>query len=229
MIDEIKQHFDNEYPKEACGILGIVKGKKRWFPCRNVAEHKEDFVMSSEDWFDIKKRADIFAIVHNHINSSNEPSENDINNCNALGIPYYIFSYPDLNLNIVEPKENFNPLIGRDYKFGVNDCFEAMRDWLNKEGINIPKRAAFEDDWWHKNLDYFTDEIIKNYGYSPVDGNMKPNDVIIFKINASVGNHCGVYLGDDIFYHHAENRISCRENLYPFWKQHISGVYRHET
>jgi cell wall-associated NlpC family hydrolase len=104
-----------------------------------------------------------------------------------------------------------------------------MRDYLATERIDIPSRAAFEDDWWHKNLDYFTDEIIKNYGYSPVKGNMKPNDVIIFKINASVGNHCGVYLGEDVFFHHAENRISCRENLYPFWKQHISGVYRHEA
>ena len=56
---------------------------------------------------------------------------------------------------------------------------------------------------------------------------MKENDVIIFTINASVGNHCGVYLGDDLFFHHAENRISCRENLYPFWKKHISGVYRY--
>ena len=128
-----------------------------------------------------------------------------------MGIPYYIFSYPDMGLNIVQPERAEKSLYGRDYEFGVNDCFEAMRDYLASQNINIPSRAAFEDDWWHKKLDYFTDEIIENYGYAPVEGNMKPNDVIIFKINASVGNHCGVYLGDDVFFHHAENRISCRE------------------
>ena len=154
-------------------------------------------------------------------------SDEDIKYCNTLGIPYYIFSYPDMDLKIVQPERKTKPLYGRDYEFGVNDCFEAMRDYLASRNIDIPTRAAFEDDWWEKSLDYFTDEIIRDYGYSRVEGNMKENDVIIFTINASVGNHCGVYLGDDLFFHHAENRISCRENLYPFWKKHISGVYRY--
>jgi len=228
MIEEIKAHFDAEYPQEGCGIIGIVKGKKRWFPCKNVAEGKEDFIMSSEDWFDVKKQADIYAIVHNHIDSSNEPSENDINNCNALGVPYYIFSYPDLELNILEPKQNFNPLIGRDYKFGVSDCFEAMRDWLSNEGINIPKRAAFEDDWWLKGLDYFTEEVINEWGFKKVTFPQK-NDLLVFAVESSVGNHCGVYLTNDIFFHHAENRLSCRESLYPFWGKHLIGIYRHEA
>ena len=228
MIDEIKSHFEAEYPKEACGIIGVVKGKKRWFPCKNIAQKEEDFIMSSDDWFRVKRQADILAIVHNHIHSSNEPSENDVNNCNALGIPYYIFSYPDLELNILEPKENFNPLIGRDYKFGVNDCFEAMRDWLNSQGIKIPKRAAFEDDWWLKGLDYFTEEIISEWGFKKVNSPQK-NDLLVFAVESSIGNHCGVYLGNDLFFHHAENRLSCRESLYPFWSKHIIGIYRHEA
>ena len=228
MIDEIKKHFEAEYPKEACGIIGVVKGKKRWFPCKNIAQKEEDFIMSSDDWFRVKRQADILAIVHNHIHSSNEPSENDVNNCNALGIPYYIFSYPDLELNILEPKENFNPLIGREYKFGVNDCFEAMRDWLNSQGIKIPKRAAFEDDWWLKGLDYFTEEIISEWGFKKVNSPQK-NDLLVFAVESSIGNHCGVYLGNDLFFHHAENRLSCRESLYPFWSKHIIGIYRYEA
>ena len=228
MIEDIKKHFDSEYPKEGCGIIGIVKGKKKWFPCKNVANSNEDFILSSDDWFQIKKKADIFAIVHNHINSGNEASENDINNCNALGLPSYIFNYPDLELNILEPKENFNPLIGREYKFGINDCFEAMRDWLATQNIKIPKRAAFEDDWWLKGLDYFTEETIAQWGFKKVDTPQK-NDLLIFAVESSVGNHCGVYLNNDIFFHHAENRLSCRESLYPFWAKHIIGIYRHDA
>lgn len=226
MIEEIKIHFEQEYPREGCGIIGIVKGKKKWFPCKNIAENENDFILSSDDWFSIKRKADIFAIVHNHINGSNEPSQNDINNCNALGIPYYIFSYPELDLNIVEPKENFNPLIGREYEFGVTDCFEAMRDWLNSEGIKIPKRAAFEDDWWLKDLDYFTEETISQWGFKKVDSPQK-NDLLVFAVDSSIGNHCGVYLNNDVFFHHAENRLSCRESLYPFWGKYIIGIYRH--
>lgn len=229
MIEEIKEHFDTEYPREACGIIGIVKGKKKWFPCKNVAESDDDFVMSSEDWFKVKRQADILAIVHNHTNNDNTPSENDINNCNVLGIPYYIFSYPDLELNIVEPKENFNPLLGREYSFGVTDCFEAMRDWLASENINIPAREVFEDDWWEKGIDYFTEENIKNWNHVKVDTPQK-NDVLIFAVESgTIGNHCGVYLGNDVFFHHAVNRLSCRESLYPFWARHIIGIYRHES
>ena len=226
MIEDIKAHFEKEYPREACGIIGVVKGKKTWFPCRNIAEGNEDFVMSSEDWFEVKKKSDIFAIVHNHIESTNEPSQSDINNCNALGIPYYIFSYPDLELNIVEPKENFYPLLGREYSFGTSDCFEAMRDWLASENIQIPTREVFEDDWWEKGIDYFTEENIKNWKHIKVDSPQK-NDVLIFAVDSAVGNHCGVYLGNDVFFHHAVNRLSCRESLYPFWGKHIIGIYRY--
>ncbi len=228
-IELIRDHFQKWYPKEGCGVLVAIKGKKEWVPCNNVSEDESSFVIDSKQYIAASRRGDIVGIVHSHPDASSDASETDTKYCNAMGIPYYIFSYPDMDLNVVQPERLEKSLYGRDYEFGVNDCFEAMRDYLSFQGISIPPRAAFEDDWWHKSLDYFTDEIIKNYGYAPVEGNMKPNDVIIFKINASVGNHCGVYLGDDVFFHHAENRISCRENLYPFWKQHISGVYRHEA
>lgn len=228
MIDQIQKHFKEEYPREACGLVGIIKGKKRYFPCENVAENDNDFVMSSVDYMKYKRSMDIVAIVHNHPDSDNTPSESDISNCNALGIPYYIFSYPKMELNILEPNKKVNPLIGREYSFGTADCFEAMRDWLASENIHIPSRDLFEDDWWLKELNYFTEENIKNWRHKKVDTPQK-NDVLIFQIEADVPNHCGVYLGDDIFFHHAVNRLSCRESLFPFWREHIVGIYRYET
>lgn len=227
MIDEIRNHFEDEYPREGCGIIGIVQGKKKWFPCKNVAENEDDFIMCSIDYMKVKSKADIFAIVHSHPDATNEASQGDINNCNALGIPYYIFSYPDMELNILEPEKKVNDLFGREYEFGVTDCFEAMRDYLASQDINIPHRDAFEDDWWKKDLDYFTEDTIKQWNHSKVD-NLQPNDVIIFSIESKVGNHCGVYLGNDIFYHHAENRLSCRESLYPFWAKYLTGIYRYD-
>jgi len=228
MIDEIQKHFKKEYPREGCGVIGVVKGKKKWFPCTNLAEDDESFILSSSEYLEIKKRADIFAIVHSHPNASNKASEHDIECCNAIGVPYYIFSYPDMELNIVEPTKKAYPLIGREYKFGVRDCFEALRDWLAKENIEIPPREPFEDNWWESNLNYFSEENIKNWNHIKVDAPQR-NDVLIFQIRKNVPNHCGVYLGNDIFFHHAENRISCRENLYPFWAEHLVGIYRYDA
>lgn len=228
MIEEIREHFASVYPAEGCGVIGIVKGKKKFFPCKNVAVEEDDFVMSSTDYLKLKKSVDIFAIVHNHPHSSNEPSEMDVNNCNALGLPYYIFSYPDMELNILQPKSVANELIGREYEFGVTDCFEASRDWLKAQGIVIPPRAPFEDDWWLKGIDYFTDELIKDWDLHRVDS-PKPNDVLVFQVESDTPNHCGIYLGNDIFFHHAVNRLSCRESLYPFWATYLVGIYRHEA
>lgn len=228
MIEEIHNHLEAEYPREACGVIGIVKGKKKYFPCENVAESDEDFIMSSSDYFKIKKQADIFAIVHSHPNAECTPSINDINACNALGIPYYIFSYPEMDLHVQEPERNFNPLIGREYKFGTQDCFEAARDWLASKEIYIPARAPFEDDWWDKGLNYFTPEAIEKWGLTKVES-PEPNDVLIFQVQHDVPDHCGIYLGNDIFFHHAENRLSCRDSIIPFWHKKIVGIYRYVT
>ena len=75
--------------------------------------------------------------------------------CNTLGIPYYIFSYPGMELNKLEPEKNLTDLYGREYEFGVTDCFEAMRDYLAEQNISIPPRILFEDNWFEKGLDYF--------------------------------------------------------------------------
>jgi len=227
-IHEIKEHFDKEYPREGCGVIAVVKGKKQWFPVTNLAEDKDDFIMASDEYIRLMISTDIIGIVHNHIDASPEPGETDIEACNTLGIPYYIFSYPDMELKVVEPDKNFTELYGREYKFGVADCFEAMRDYLHTKEIKIPPRALFEDNWYTKGLDYFCPEVIKNWGHQEINlSELQENDVLIFRVQEEINNHCGVYIGNDIFYHHAVNRLSCRENLYPFWQEYLVGAYRY--
>ncbi len=227
-LDEMQKHFEEWYPKEGCGVLVVIKGDLKWFPCDNVATNEDDFVICSRQYIDISHKGDIVGIVHSHPDASNKPSETDIKYCNVTAIPYYIFSYPSMELNIVQPESLVKKnLYGRDYEFGVSDCFEAARDYYIKKGLSIPSRPLFEDDWWEKNLNYFTEEYIATWGFKRIEENMQKDDLLIFKIRANVGNHCGVYLGEDLFYHHAENRLSCRENIYPYWKKYIIGVYRY--
>ena len=210
-------------------MLGVIKGKLKWFPCKNVAEDDDDFIIDSREYIQISQKSDIVGIVHSHPDHSCKPSEADIKSCNTVNIPYYIFSYPEMDMYVLQPNKKEKNLCGRNYEFGVSDCFEAARDYYIKEGLEIPNRPLFEDDWWNKGLDYFTDEYIKTWGFTKVTGPMKKGDLLIFTIQASIGDHCGVYLGEDIFYHHAENRLSCRESLFPFWKKYITGVYRYDA
>ena len=60
-----------------------------------------------------------------------------------------------------------------------------------------------------------------------IDSSLSYNEWMDFKVEAERNNHCGVYLGNDIFYHHAVKRLSCRESLYPFWQKWLVGAYRY--
>lgn len=227
-IQDIQEHFENEYPREGCGVLAIVKGKMKWFPCKNIATGEEDFILDSIEYFEIKKKGDIVGIVHSHPDASPEPSQVDIDTCNALAIPYYIFSYPEMDMNILNPSYNQTELYGREYSFGTQDCFEAAKDWYSQYDIKLSPRDPFEDDWWEKGLNYFNDEYLSSWGFEKVS-EVKPNDLLVFSVESNVGNHCGVYVNNDVFFHHAENRLSCKENLYPFWIKHLTGIYRYVT
>lgn len=229
ILKEIEDHFALEYPREGCGVLAVSKGKMKWIPITNIAKDTDDFVFDSMEYFKVKRTHDIAGIVHSHPDASCEPSTMDVNNCNNLGIPYYIFSYPNMDMHLLQPVKNYYPLIGREYKFGVQDCFELARDYyLEETSFIIPPREPFEDDWWLKDLNYFTEEYIKSWNFSKVQDPQK-NDLLIFSVTSKIGNHCGVYLGNDVFFHHATQRLSCRENLYPFWVKHLTGIYRYET
>ena len=43
LIDQIKEHFDSEYPNEGCGLV-IDKGTNdfEWIPSKNISEDPEN-------------------------------------------------------------------------------------------------------------------------------------------------------------------------------------------
>ena len=61
-INNIKK----EYPKEGCGLLGVVKGKLEWFPCKNISTGTQEFIFDSREYLKIAQRCDIVATVHSH-------------------------------------------------------------------------------------------------------------------------------------------------------------------
>ena len=100
-----------------------------------------------------------------------------------------------------------------------------VRDYYFQEfNINLPT-IQFEDDWWDQGLDYFGD-LLENFGFEEVQ-EPEIGDGILFQVFCNVENHCGIYLGEDIFLHHAVNRLSCRESLYPMWIKHKTRFIRY--
>lgn len=209
---------------EACGV--ILKDN-RWIPCKNVAEDPyNDFKISPEEFIGIKNIGEVAYIVHSHPDSPCNPSPKDVHVCNVMGIPFLIISYPSMDSFTLYPE--ITPLLGRSYSFGELDCLQLAMDYYKELGLVLPERPIYLDNWDKRGEDYFSLEHITEYwGFRRV-ANRQEGDLLIFSVKSSVGNHCGVYIGKDFFIHHAINRLSCRESLYPMWGKFITGIYRYE-
>lgn len=222
---EILEHLIKVYPEEGCGLLLNKKGKLVWVPTENIAENKfTDFIVSPKDYIKAQLSGDIFAIVHSHPDAPCEPSEQDKRVSDFLGIPYYIYSLPSMDKFEYIPNRAQSSLLGREYLFGTNDCYSLVRDYYKQKlSIDLPT-IPFEDNWWEKGLNYF-DDLYESFGFTEVD-TPKEHDFIIFNVYSDIPNHCGIYLGEDVFMHHAESRLSCRESLFSGWNKHVKRYTR---
>jgi proteasome lid subunit RPN8/RPN11 len=102
---DIEEHFKLWYPKEGCGVLAVQNGKEKWFPCTNVAENDDSFTIDTDEYMYIVQLEKITGVIHSHVNQPAKPSKRDINVCNLLNIPFYIFSYPEMDFIKVIPEK----------------------------------------------------------------------------------------------------------------------------
>ena len=90
--------------------------------------------------------------MHSHPDASAELSEADKKMSNFLQIPFTVFSVPDLEKVEYLPEKIRSPLLGREYDFGVSDCYSLARDYYYQEHNIIVPTIPFEDNWWDKGL-----------------------------------------------------------------------------
>lgn len=222
----ICSHFRDLYPREGCGVLATSNNRLKWIPIENISLEQHSFKFNSEEWIDTILKYDILAIVHNHVETSNEPSKSDIFNCNLVNLPYWIYSYPTMELKVLLPDKFIKPLWGREYIFGESDCFQLVRDYYTSVGVPTIPRGNWQNQWWKTGKDYFSNDFITSIGWQENTNNLQVNDLIIFDIgNNGVGDHCGIYVGEGKIAHHFTNRLSCIEDLQPVWERTIYKVY----
>ena len=107
IVESIKGHFDSEYPNEGCGIvIDLGSGALQWIPSKNVSETPETaFEVEERIFVENLLYSNIVGIVHNHVDSDSKPSQQDIDACKAIKIPYWIFSYPKMKLTVIYPED----------------------------------------------------------------------------------------------------------------------------
>jgi proteasome lid subunit RPN8/RPN11 len=214
-------HAAQEYPREACGLIISVKGKERYYPCRNVAESAmEHFTIAPEDYAAAEDIGDIVAVVHSHPNANPAPSEADKVACEASGVPWHIVGYPVVRWAELKPTGYRAPLIGRQFVFGVLDCYSLARDFYREEmRIELPDFPR-TDGFWKRGENLYVDNFSK-MGFQITD-QLEYGCGVLMKIQSDITNHAAVYVGNDVILHHLYGRLSCRET-------YGNGYYRKHT
>lgn len=222
-------HARSEYPKEACGLLVLEKGRVHYVPCQNVAKVPgEQFAIDPDDFERAEDRGEILLVFHSHPNASEQPSAADRVACIASGLPWLILSVPGGKWADVSPEYATPPLYGREFVHGLTDCYGFIRDWYSQElGITLMQHAR-EDEWWKKGQNLYLENFREAKFTHVTDGSPpQVGDVLLMQVCADVPNHGAVYLGDDRIGHHLYGRLSSRDVYGGYYKKHTTHLMRY--
>lgn len=224
------EHAKSLFPKEACGLVVIVRGKERYWPCQNISSDPRDhFIMDPNDYAAAELAGEITAIVHSHVYLPPIPSEADRVACEATGLKWLIVSLPNETWGECDPSGYEAPLVGREHCWGTLDCWSLVKDWYQRErGVELLNLHRTRD-FWRDGTDLLGGNFVKA-GFRLLDEEdaLETGDVILMQTGDSrVANHVALYLGDDLILHHAEGRLSSRDVYGGWYKKHTVKVVRY--
>jgi proteasome lid subunit RPN8/RPN11 len=208
------KHAEEVQPLECCGV--IADGE--YVRLANQATEHDTFAMDMRGFRDVAKAHKIEAVVHSHVYLPPLASDADLSACEATNLPWVIISWPLGTWGVIEPHGYRAPLVGRQWAWGVHDCFALIRDGFEAyAGIRIPD---FERDWmfWRRGENLIV-EHYKDAGFVQMPPDTPPQhcDVMGMRVGAPIINHLGLYLVDPasgtggVLLHQLMHRLSIRE------------------
>jgi cell wall-associated NlpC family hydrolase len=188
-----------------------------------------DFAIAPEDYAAAEGAGEIQLVVHSHPNISPKPSQADLIGCEESGLPWLIINWPIGTTYQFEPSGYEAPLIGREYLWGVTDCFTLIRDYYKQKfGITIndrPRDARF----WHKGESLYVDNY-ESEGFVRIKDlkDIREHDVLLMQARSRVPNHGAIYIGNEMILQHFEGRLSSRDPYGGLYQKITTHILRHK-
>jgi len=207
------KHAKEQDPKESVGVLIVIKGKEQYYPCNNLSTYSQQcFILDPEDYVKADALGEITAIVHSHPVTPPSPSQADKVSCEQSGLKWHIVNPKTETWGYCEPTGYKPPLIGRQWVWGVTDCWSLVRDYY-RENKNIILR-----DWERPTT---PEEFIENPMFEKcaadtgfielnAEDKLRNGDLLFMSILANGLNHVAVFIDGDVL-HHLADRLSTKE------------------
>ena len=225
------EHARQDSPQEACGLVAIYKGKEKYYPCKNLAEDLEDqFIINPDDWAKTEDEAEIIAVFHSHPNCSSAPSQADLASCEYLDLPFYIVTPETEQWSYFEPSGYKQGLIGREWKWNIQDCATLIYDWYQeKKGIKLrpwdrpksPKEFTENPSFEHR---------LPLTGFIELENtvDLEKGDLLLMDTtHTGKLDHIALYIGDQTILHHCVKKLSCREIFDQKYIEYTKKRYRY--
>ena len=227
--DKALAHAKEQDPKESVGLIINLKGKERYYPCNNLAitDH-QCFILDPEDYVKADNLGEIIAVVHSHPITPPTPSQADKVSCEQSNLPWYIVNPKTEQWSYLEPSGYKAPLMGREWVWGVTDCWSLVRDWYKEEKniiLKDYKRPTTPIEFLHNPL---FEKYALETGFRELNSNEKceNGDVLLMSILHPTLNHVALFFDGDVI-HHLTDRLSCREPYSQWLLKCTGGRYRY--
>jgi proteasome lid subunit RPN8/RPN11 len=234
----IKAHSIAAYESdqaEACGFI-LVDGTV--MRCRNRSDSPSTNFVIDPTATAIAMKQGVKVIYHSHVNGRAGFSTNDGINCKKWGIPWLLYHVPTNDFKFVNPNGEA-PYIGREFCWGVYDCYSLIRDYLRQEfGVILDdfERPDFfaeehQRQWASEGWNQF-EENYADQGFIRLSPEYPPQrgDVVLFSVFGGHANHMGIIhdLERGTFLHQAADDLSSEAIWVGSWQRHCIAILRHK-
>ena len=224
-------HAKEQDPKESCGLLLEIKGKEKYFPCKNLSTYSQQcFIIDPDDFVKAEETGNILAVIHSHPVTPPIASQADKISCENSDLPWHIVNPKTEQWGYYEPSGYKPTLLGRPWVWGVTDCWSLVRDSYKQEK-NIVLR-----DWDRPTTpqQFLQKPLFESCAWRTGFRELRPDeklingDVLLMSILSPTLNHVAIFLDGDVL-HHLADRISCKEP-YNQWLLKCTGKrYRYAS
>lgn len=227
-------HAVAQYPREACGVVAGAA----YVPCDNVAADPiRDFAITAQQMALIElERGPIEAVLHTHTYNAQRPREHpewpshmDMDCWLKASTPWGIAATDGEGISQLVWLEDAKPAPyeGREFLWGVHDCYSLIRDWFKQErGITLNNYAR---EWghWNKGKSMYDDLFAKEGFVEITAKEAKVGDCVLMRYATRVTSHAAVITGTDQILHHLYHKQSGYDTLQK-WAYMVTKFVRYE-